>query len=273
MLRISEIKLDIDCELHDIENEAAKVLKINKKRILKTEIYKQSVDCRKGDVRFVFTVDVTVDGDEDKIIGSLNNNRVIKCKKYEYKIPESNRKSTLPPVVAGFGPAGMFAALILARSGHCPIVVERGRDIDARTADVNNFWTNRILDETSNIQYGEGGAGTFSDGKLTTGIKDSRCRFVFEEFVSHGAPEDILTNAKPHIGTDKLKETVKNIREEIISLGGTILFETQLTDIIVANKFIHGVTVTDKYGKEKDIETDALILSVGHSARDTVDML
>ncbi len=273
MLRISEIKLDLDCDFHDIEDAVVKTLKINKNRIIKTEIFKQSVDCRKGEVRFVFTADVTVDGDEDRIIESLNNNRVTKCQKYEYKMPQSARKSTLPPVVAGFGPAGMFAALILARSGHCPIVVERGRDIDARTDDVNNFWTNRILDETSNIQYGEGGAGTFSDGKLTTGIKDSRCRFVFEEFVSHGAPEDILTNAKPHIGTDKLKETVKAVREEIISLGGTILFETQLTNIIVANSFIHGITVKDKYGKEKDIETDALILSIGHSARDTIEML
>ena len=179
MLRISEIKLDLDCSIHDIEEAAAKTLKLNKNRILKTEIFKQSVDCRKGEVRFVFTVDVTVDGDEDRIVESLNNNRVIKTQKYEYKMPESNRKSTLPPVVAGFGPAGMFAELILARSGHCPIVVERGRDIDSRTEDVNNFWTNKILDETSNIQYGEGGAGTFSDGKLTTGIKDSRCRFVF----------------------------------------------------------------------------------------------
>ncbi len=273
MLRISEIKLDLDCDFHDIEDAVVKTLKISKNRIIKTEIFKQSVDCRKGEVRFVFTADVTVDGDEDKIIESLNNNHVAKCQKYEYKMPQSVRKSTLSPVIAGFGPAGMFAALILARSGHCPIVLERGRDIDARTNDVNNFWTNRILDETSNIQYGEGGAGTFSDGKLTTGIKDSRCRFVFEEFVSHGAPEDILTNSKPHIGTDKLKKTVKSIREEIISLGGIILFETQLTNLIVANNFIHGVTVRDNYGKEKDIETDALILSIGHSARDTIEML
>ncbi len=273
MLRISEIKLDLDCDFHDIEDEAAKILKINKNRLLKTEIFKKSVDCRKGEVRFVFTVDVIVDGDEDRIIAKLNNSRISKSAKYEYVIPQSARKSTLPPVVAGFGPAGMFAALILARSGHCPIVVERGKDVDSRTADVNNFWTNRILDENSNIQYGEGGAGTFSDGKLTTGIKDSRCRFIFEEFVRHGAPDDILINAKPHIGTDKLKSTVKSIREEIISLGGTVLFETRLTNIIVANNFIHGVTVQDKFGREHDIETDALILSVGHSARDTVEML
>lgn len=273
MLRINEIKLDLDCNFQDIEEATAKALKLNKNRILKTEIFKQSVDCRKGEVRFVFTVDVEIDGDEDKVLGNLDTSRVTKCVKYKYELPVSRRKSTLPPVIAGFGPAGMFAALILARSGHCPVVIERGRDVDTRTADVNNFWKNRILDESSNIQYGEGGAGTFSDGKLTTGIKDSRCRFVFEEFVLHGAPRDILTNAKPHIGTDKLKETVKAIREEIISLGGKVMFETQLTNIIVANNFIHGVTVKDNFGKETDIETDALILSIGHSARDTIEML
>lgn len=273
MLRISEIKLGLDSDFSDIENAAAKALKIDKNRILKTEIYKRSIDSRKDSVHFVYTADVTVDGDEDKILAKLNTSRVIKCEKYSYKLPQTNRKSTLPPIIAGFGPAGMFAGLILARSGHNPIIVERGRDVDSRTNDVNNFWTNRILDEKSNIQYGEGGAGTFSDGKLTTGIKDSRCRFVFEEFVKHGAPEDILVNAKPHIGTDKLKTTVKAIREEIISLGGKVLFETQLTDIIVANGFIHGITVTDKYGRVTDIETDALILSIGHSARDTIEML
>ncbi len=273
MLRISEIKLSLDSGFSDIENAVAKTLKINKNRILKTEIFKRSIDCRKDSVHFVYTADVTIDGDEDKILTNINNTKVIKCEKYSYKIPQSNRKSTLPPVIAGFGPAGMFSGLILARSGHKPIIIERGRDVDSRANDVNNFWTNRILDEKSNIQYGEGGAGTFSDGKLTTGIKDSRCRFVFEEFVSHGAPEDILVNAKPHIGTDKLKTTVKNIREEIISLGGQVLFETQLTNIIVANNFIHGITVTDKNGKETDIETDALILSIGHSARDTIEML
>ena len=273
MLRISEIKLDLDCGFSDIEDAASKVLKIEKKRILKTEIFKKSVDCRKGEVKFVYTADVTIDGDEEKLLLSLNNNRVTKSEKYSYELPLSNRKSTMSPVIAGFGPAGMFAGLILARSGHKPIIVERGGDIDERTSLVNNFWTNRILNENSNIQYGEGGAGTFSDGKLTTGIKDSRCRFVFEEFVKHGAPDDILINAKPHIGTDKLKNVVKSIREEIIELGGTVLFNSQLTNIIVANGFIHGVTIRDAGGRERDFETDALILSIGHSARDTIEML
>ena len=273
MLRVSEVKLDLDSSFSDIENAVAKVLKIEKKRLVKTEIYKRNIDCRKGEVKFVYTVDVTVDGDEEKIALTLDATRVKVCEKYNYTYPQAKRTSKLQPVVAGFGPAGMFAGLILARCGYCPIIIERGSDIDTRTNDVNNFWNNRILNENSNIQYGEGGAGTFSDGKLTTGIKDSRCRLVFEEFVSHGAPEDILVNAKPHIGTDKLKNVVKSIREEIISLGGTVLFDTQLVNIIVANNFIHGVTIRDKFGKEKDLETDALILSIGHSARDTIEML
>ena len=272
MLRINEIKVSLDSDFSEITKEACKVLKINKDNLLKAEIYRKSVDCRKGEVQFVYTVDVEVQN-EDKILNSINSNRVTKCQKYEYKMITPKRNSELPPIVAGFGPAGMFAGLILARAGFKPIIVERGRCIEQRTDDVNNFWQNRILDETSNIQYGEGGAGTFSDGKLTTGIKDSRCRFIFEEFVKHGAPDDILINAKPHIGTDKLKKVVKSIREEIISLGGKVLFETQLVNIIVANNFIHGVTLRDKFGRETDIETDGVILSIGHSASDTVKML
>lgn len=273
MLRVSDIKTSLDADFSEITEAAAKALNISSENIIKAEIYRRSVDCRRDDVHFVYTLDVTVDGDEDKLQQKLNNPKIIKCEKYTYVLPENKRSDKYPPVIAGFGPAGMFAALILARSGCCPIIVERGADIDTRTADVQNFWTGRILNERSNIQYGEGGAGTFSDGKLTTGIKDSRCRFIFEEFVKHGAPDDILVNAKPHIGTDNLKNVVKNIREEILSLGGKIYFETELTDIIVANGFIQGVTLTDKNGKSVDIETDALIVSVGHSARDTAEML
>lgn len=273
MLRINEIKLSLDSGFKDIEQAAAEALKINKKRILKTEIYRKSVDCRKGSARFVYSVDVEIDGSEDELLKSLCDKRISKCEKYSYQMPECRRKSRLRPIIAGFGPAGMFAALILARSGYSPIVLERGKDVETRTKDVRAFFKTRILDETSNIQFGEGGAGTFSDGKLTTGIKDSRCRFVFEEFASHGAPEDILYNAKPHIGTDKLKSVVKSIREEIISLGGTVMFETCLVNIIVANGFVQGVTVRDKNNRERDIETDALILSIGHSAGDTVEML
>ena len=156
-------------------------------------------------------------------------------------------------IVIGAGPAGLFAALILAQSGARPILIERGKDVDNRTNDVNKFWTEGILDETSNVQFGEGGAGTFSDGKLNTGTKDSRQRKVLEEFVSHGAPDEILYNAKPHIGTDKLKTTVKNIRNEIISLGGEVLFETKLTGFEISNNQIISAEV-ERFGKKEKIE-------------------
>lgn len=167
----------------------------------------------------------------------------------------------------------MWAALTLARAGLRPIVLERGRDIDARTADVNRFWTTKKLDEASNVQFGEGGAGTFSDGKLTTGIKDKLCRKVFLDFVEFGAPEDILWSWRPHIGTDNLGRVVKNIREEIKALGGEVLFSCCLTDIIIANGVIHGVTYTTEKGEKSDLETDSVILAVGHSAKDTIEML
>ena len=151
-------------------------------------------------------------------------------------------------------------------------MLERGRDVDARTKDVNVFFTQSILDETSNVQFGEGGAGTFSDGKLTTGIKNTLCRKVFLEFFEHGAPEEILYSGKPHIGTDKLAGVVKNMREEIISLGGEVKFEAKLTDLIIYNNYVQGVTYEEK-GKSNDFETDTVILAVGHSARDTIRML
>ena len=174
------------------------------------------------------------------------------------------------PIVVGFGPAGMFAALLLARAGTNPIVIERGEKVEERTKSVEDFQTNGTLNTESNVQFGEGGAGTFSDGKLTTLIKekDGLGRFVLKELVKAGAPEEILYEAKPHIGTDILQTVVRNIREEILSEGGEILFNTRLTDIEISNKEITAV-ITDK-GR---IETDKVFLAIGHSARDTFKML
>ncbi len=276
MIRVNEIKLPLDYEdeRNDLREAAAKALKINKKNIETLEIYKKSVDCRKkNDIKFIFSVDVTVSGDEDRLLARLNNPRVQKTEKYRYTLPEVNRKSTLRPVVVGFGPAGMFASLMLAKAGLKPLVVERGQTVDERAASVGRFWSERKLNPNSNVQFGEGGAGTFSDGKLTTGIKDSRVREVFIELFKNGAPEEIMYSAKPHIGTDRLASVVKNIRKRVSELGGEILFETRLTDIIVYNGCIQGVTLTDKNGKTADFETDSVILSIGHSARDTVEML
>ena len=176
------------------------------------------------------------------------------------------------PIVVGFGPCGMFAALGLAKAGLCPIILERGRDVDSRISDVNRFFETNVIDEDSNIQFGEGGAGTFSDGKLNTGIKDMRIRAVLEIFSSHGAGENILYDAKPHIGTDVLVSVVKSIRGEIIRLGGEVLFCHRLTGINVDGTRVKSVTAETPNGV-KELDCDRVILSIGHSARDTFLML
>lgn len=276
MLRINEIKLPLDYEdeQNDLKKEVARLLKIKSCDIKTLEIYKKSVDSRKkNDIKFIFSVDITVDGDEEALLVRSSAPRVQKVEKYVYTLPENKRTSQLRPVVVGFGPAGMFASLMLARAGLKPLIVERGQRVDERTKSVYAFWKDRVLNTDSNIQFGEGGAGTFSDGKLTTGIKDSRVREVFCEFCRNGAPEEIMISALPHIGTDKLKGVVKSLREKVISLGGEFRFETKLTDIIVYNGSVQGVTLTEKNGKTYDFETDTVILAIGHSARDTVEML
>lgn len=186
---------------------------------------------------------------------------------YEYeKIAPHNIKR---PVVVGTGPAGLFAGLVLAQKGYRPILLERGKPVEERAIDVGLFWTSGVLNTESNVQFGEGGAGTFSDGKLTTLIKDPRCRKVLEEFVKAGAPEEILYLNKPHVGTDILRQVVANIRKTIICLGGNVRFNTKLTDIIVENSAITGVQVNN----HEIIPCDKVLLALGHSARDTFQML
>ncbi len=273
MIRINQLKIPLEANDGDIKKSVAETLRVKEDLIESIRVVKKSVDCRdKENIFFVYSVDADV-REEKRILKRCSGNKnVSEFIPFKYELPENKRKSTFRPVIAGFGPAGMFASLTLARSGLNPIVLERGQDVDTRAKDVLNFWNNRILDENSNVQFGEGGAGTFSDGKLTTGIKDPFCRHVIEEFASHGAPEEILYSAKPHIGTDNLKKIVKNIREEIISLGGEIIFGAKLSNIIVFNEVIQGISYI-KNGKETDFETDTLVLCIGHSARDTVTML
>lgn len=273
MIRINEIKLSLDEKEELLAEKAAKVLKINKKYIKSYTIYKKSVDARKkDDVHFTYSLDVIITLDEEQITRKCKSNKVNIVKPYVYTLPENKRVSSFRPVVVGFGPAGMFAGLILALSGLKPIILERGKAVEERTKDVDLFWQTGKLNEESNVQFGEGGAGTFSDGKLTTGIKSPFIRKILEELYEAGAPEEILYSSKPHIGTDRLVEVVKNIRNKIEKLGGEVRLECRLEKLIVANGFVHGVTYTHK-GEKIDLETDSVIMAIGHSARDTVEML
>lgn len=274
MIRINEIKLELEADEKEILKAAAKTLKISAKKIKTLSLVKKSLDSRKKDnLFFVYSVDVEVDENEDKILAFAKTKKAFKVEPFIYSLPQNKRKSSLRPVVVGFGPGGMFAALTLARAGLNPIVLERGSDVDSRQNDVARFWQEKKLNESSNVQFGEGGAGTFSDGKLTTGIKDSLCKKVFLDFVEFGAPKEILYSWLPHIGTDKLCGVVKKIRQEIISLGGEVRFNSKFINIIKANGVIHGLTYENLNGEKIDLETDALILSTGHSAKDTVEML
>ncbi len=267
MIRINEIRLSLDEDEKELNKKAAKLLRINEKYIKKLTIYKKSIDARKkDDVHFTYSVDVEISLDEEQIAAKCKSPKVSLAKPYAYEIPENKRVSKYRPIVVGFGPAGMLAGLILAEAGLRPIILERGKAIEERQ------WQNRRLNEESNVQFGEGGAGTFSDGKLTTGIKSPYIRKVLEELYEAGAPEEILYSAKPHIGTDRLAVVVKNIRKKIESLGGEVRLECKLEKLIVYNKFIQGITYSCR-GESFDIEADSVIMAIGHSARDTVEML
>lgn len=269
MIRVSNVHLPLDYDNETVRAKAAKELRINKNAVKSATLFRRSIDARKKDnIFFLCTVDVELNISEDAVLRKAKN--AVKATPYEYNVAKWQGGAS--PLVVGMGPAGLFAALVLAQSGAKPIVIERGSDVDTRTADVNLFWKSGKLSVNSNVQFGEGGAGTFSDGKLNTGTKDNRQRKILEEFVRNGAPEEILYNAKPHIGTNKLKTTVKSIRNEIISLGGTVMFETKLIKIKTESGKITGVVVESK-GKEEFIEADSVILAIGHSARDTFEML
>ena len=273
MIRINEIKLSLDDSEALLKPKAAKVLKINEKYIKSLSIFNKSVDARrKDDVHFTYSVDVEIALDEQQIVKKCKSNKAQIVKPYVYEMPVNNRVSQFRPIVVGFGPAGMLAGVVLAEAGLRPIILERGKDIDARQRDVNEFWTKAKLDEESNVQFGEGGAGTFSDGKLTTGIKSPFIRKVLDELYEAGAPEEILYSSKPHIGTDRLAIVVKNIRKKIEKLGGEVRLECKLETLLVANGFVHGVRYTH-CGESVDLETDSVIMAIGHSARDTVEML
>lgn len=270
MLRVTGIKISINQSETDLKNAILKKMKISDKELIDYKIYKESIDARKSnELYFVYTVDVQVEN-EEKVIKSSKSKDITISPNMEYEYVKSgNTKLSNPPIIVGMGPAGLFAALILAEMGYCPIVLERGKKVEERAKDVNNFWKTGKIDLGSNVQFGEGGAGTFSDGKLTTQIKDIRCRKILQEFIEAGASGEILYVSKPHVGTDILQVVVKNIREKIISLGGEVHFESKVTDFIINEGMVKGVKVND----DKTLNTEIVAMAIGHSARDTFETI
>lgn len=271
MLRISNIKLRADFdpskEKELLAKKIQKILRVKQDKILSFSISKKSIDARKKDnVQLVYAVDVEIENER----AYLGIKDVSFLEPLEYVVKET--KKTTRPVVVGSGPAGLFCALVLAEHGLNPIIVEQGMDVDRRKAAVENFWKYGVLETHSNVQFGEGGAGTFSDGKLTTGIKNTRIPKILKEFVEAGAPQEIAYFSKPHIGTDILITVVRNIRKKIERLGGEVRFETKMQELIIENGEVRGVLL-DRQGKTEAIETNAVVLAIGHSARDTFNTL
>jgi uncharacterized FAD-dependent dehydrogenase len=270
MIRLFEIKLPLDHTQSGLKRAAAKALRIDESRIEKLKIRRQAIDARKNHSPiFVYTLDCAVSG-EQNLAGKISNPKIVIAPDESYReVTPGNERLSTNPVIVGSGPAGLFAGLLLAKNGYKPIILERGSDVDGREKDVAAFWKNGTLDPRSNVQFGEGGAGTFSDGKLTTLINDLLCKKVLEEFAAAGAPENILFANKPHIGTDRLRQVVRNIRNRIITLGGHVSFQSQVTDIRTKNNSLSALRIN----ANEWMDCTLALFAIGHSARDTFAML
>jgi len=269
-IRINNITLNIEDPMEVLTARVAKKLEVTTDEILSLKIIKESIDARKKEnIKFNYSVEVKLYNEGSIIFKNKDKDIIIEGNSIKEELRRGYTTLSSRPVVIGFGPAGIFAALTLAQNGYKPIVFERGEDIDTRTKTVESFWNGDTdLNLESNVQFGEGGAGAFSDGKLTTRIKDNRCTQVVEAFIKAGAPEEIAYEGKPHIGTDVLKGVVKKIREEIINLGGEVYFNSKLERVKVKNGKLNSIIVSGN-----EISCEALVLSIGHSSRDTYEML
>jgi len=270
MLRLTEIALPIDHTADELTAAIADRLAISTKLLKAIHIRRKSLDARKRHrLLFVYTIDAEIIADQKPVSKQIK--RVSKAPSMQYCPPKVNNIPSSNPVVIGAGPAGLFTSLILAQAGFNPILLERGKPAIERDKDVAEYWNSGNLDTESNVQFGEGGAGTFSDGKLTTQIKDrnNRCIKVLQELVEAGAPEEVIYLAKPHIGTDILVKVVTNLRKKIISLGGQVRFRSCVKEIMISDERANGV----KLQTGEEIQTDNIVLAIGHSARDTFKML
>jgi len=270
MLRLSNIKIRIneaanrDAEQTALCKKILSRLKIREEDLKGITIVKKSVDARKKeDIVYVYTVDIETCL-EKKLLAIGEQKDLVQAPELIFKpVHKGSERLTERPVIIGTGPAGLFAGLMLARNGYRPILFERGRDVDARTDSIHRFWNEGRLNPESNVQFGEGGAGTFSDGKLTTLINDTRCAIVLEEFTAAGAPQEILYSSKPHIGTDLLKAVVKNLRQDIIAHGGDVHFNARVTDFIIEGGQLKALAINNS----EKVTCNIVLLAIGHSAR------
>lgn len=271
MLKLERIHLSPGGGEAELAAQAAKILRVRRQDLQSLQVLRRSVDARE-DVTLTYSLAASVTN-EAAVLRRCRDRRVSRWEPLPaYCPPQPLPPPSLPPIIAGAGPAGLFAALVLAGAGQRPILLERGRPVEKRKADVERFWSSGKLDLSSNVQFGEGGAGAFSDGKLSTGTRDIRHRFILEQLVDCGAPPDILIDAKPHAGTDFLYPVLQNLRRKLIALGADIRFETRLEDLSLQDGALTGIEASGPEGTVH-IPCEKLILCPGHSARDTFEML
>ncbi len=273
MLLLNQIKLMLEEDESLLPDKITSYLKIKPENLLSFRVVKKSLDARRKDkISFIYRIEVSLLHEETVLKRFSKDPNVCRASKVHLSFASTGmQKLSHPPVIVGSGPCGLFCAYVLAKAGYRPLIVERGKTVEKRLLDIRAFWEKGVLNENSNVQFGEGGAGTFSDGKLNTLIRDKKgySGFVLNTFVKHGAPEEILYVNKPHIGSDKLHEIIPSMRHAIEEMGGEFLFETCLTDIGQANASLSHICLNG----DKKLSCDVLVLALGHSARDTFSML